>query len=118
MSAAMSGVPAPILAHFTSCGAQCAPLSVQEVVQVTVLPWSHDLQALTHWFMSRGLKELKFRIWQIGVEPVTSCSWLQAAVMSAKMMTATRRMGPHCEPLTKRHSRRPLHRNEPPAFPA
>ena len=24
------------------------PLSVQEVVQVTVLPWSHDLQAATH----------------------------------------------------------------------
>jgi hypothetical protein len=35
--------------------AQRAPLRVQEVVQVTVVPRSHDLQALTHWFMSRGL---------------------------------------------------------------
>lgn len=34
---------------------QRAPLRVQEVVQVTVVPRSHDLQALTHWFMSRGL---------------------------------------------------------------
>lgn len=39
----------------SGCAAQCAPLSVQDVVQVTVLPWSHALQALTHWFMSRGL---------------------------------------------------------------
>ncbi|UPK31918.1 hypothetical protein IVB18_26700 [Bradyrhizobium sp. 186] len=25
------------------------------MVQVTVLPWSHDLQALTHWFMFAGI---------------------------------------------------------------
>lgn len=35
--------------------AQRAPLRVQDVVQVTVVPRSHDLQALTHWFRSRGL---------------------------------------------------------------
>jgi len=35
--------------------AQCAPLRVQEVLQVTVLPWSQALQAATHWFKSRGL---------------------------------------------------------------
>ena len=34
---------------------QCAPLRLQDVVQVTVLPWSHALHAATHWFMSRGL---------------------------------------------------------------
>jgi hypothetical protein len=38
-----------------ACDPQRAPWSVQAVVQVTVLPWSHDLQALTHCFMSRGL---------------------------------------------------------------
>lgn len=38
-----------------SAAAQCAPLRVHDVVQVTVLPWSHALQAATHWFMSRGL---------------------------------------------------------------
>src|SRR6266581_706927 len=35
--------PSTILAN-RSVSDQCAPLSVQEVVQVTVLPWSHDLQ--------------------------------------------------------------------------
>lgn len=60
-----SGAPAPSAASVPSHGdpcpgraAQCAPLRVQDVVQVTVLPWSQALQALTHWFMSRGLKEL------------------------------------------------------------
>ena len=33
----------------------CTP---NDVLQVTVLPWSHALQAATHWVMSRGLKEV------------------------------------------------------------
>jgi hypothetical protein len=35
-----------------------APFSVQEVVQVVILPWSHLMQALTHWSMTLGLNWL------------------------------------------------------------
>jgi len=34
---------------------QCAPLSVQEVLQVVVTPCWHFLQAATHWLISFGL---------------------------------------------------------------
>jgi hypothetical protein len=32
-----------------------APLSVQDVVQVVVTPFSHAMHAATHWFMSFAL---------------------------------------------------------------
>ena len=46
LSGKVSGAPVSL---------QCAPLSVQEVVQVVVMPRSQAMQAATHCFMSLGL---------------------------------------------------------------
>jgi hypothetical protein len=62
---------------------QCAPLSVQEVLQVVVIPCWHFLQAATHWAISFGLYEGKFCATQSLTEPVVSSAGLQEAAANA-----------------------------------
>jgi hypothetical protein len=67
-----------------------APFRVQEVVQVVMLPRSHLMQALTHWFMIFGLNRGYREVAQPLVDPVTSGSDPQAdTIMAAAVRTAT-----------------------------
>ena len=62
---------------------QCAPLSVQEVLQVVVTPCWHFLQAATHWLISFGLYDGKFCATQSLTEPVVSSAGLQEVAAKA-----------------------------------
>jgi hypothetical protein len=62
---------------------QCAPLSVQEVLQVVVTPCWHFLQAATHWLISFGLYDGKFCATQSLTEPVVSTAGLQEVATKA-----------------------------------
>jgi hypothetical protein len=66
-------------------------LSVQEVLHVVVTPWSHFLQAATHWSKDFGLKAGYSSFAQLLMDPVVSLSGEQALITRARAAKAAKR---------------------------